>query len=249
MKLVRKIGAIICLMLAVWFLLPLCIGIVHIGVFYPAVILLGFAVLLWFWERVKPLLVRHKVWTSLVCGLLVVALTVILVPVAMMVTATGKTDSPDDTTVIVLGCLVVGETPSLTLATRCEKAVAYLNANPNAKCVATGGVGNRATISEAQAIYNYLTEHGIAADRIWLEEQSTNTGENLAYSAEIIRANGLSQDVAIVSDDFHQWRGAYFAKKNDLTPYAIGCSTRWTIAPGYWAREVAAVYKALLLGT
>ena len=249
MNRLRKSGAILCLLLAVWFVLPLCIGVFHIGMIYPTVLLLLLATALWFWDGIRPILSRHKVWTSLLCGVLAVVLGMIWVPVGMIAAANANDSPPKDATVVVLGCQVVGETPSLILQDRCEQAIDYLNAHLDAKCVATGGVGDRATISEAQAIFNYLTARGIAPERIYLEEQATNTSENLRFSAQVIKEQGLSTAVAIVSDDFHQWRGAYFAKENGLTPYAMGCATRLTMAPGYWAREVAAVYKALLLGT
>lgn len=245
---IRKITAVICVLLSIWFLLPLCIGVVHFGMIYPTMLFMGFAALLWFWERVKPILFRHKVWTTLCSILLVIGLVMIFVPIGMMIAAQQNDQPPVDATVVLLGCQVVGETPSLILTDRCDKAIEYLNAHPHVKCIATGGVGNRATISEAQAAFNYMTARGIAPDRIVLEEQATNTSENLRFSAEIMEEQGLPKTVAIVSDDFHQWRGAYFAEQNGLTPYAIGCTTRLAMAPGYWAREVAAVYKALLLG-
>ncbi len=229
-------------------MLPLCIGVMHIGMIYPTVFLLGFAATLRFWEKLRPIFARHKVYTSVFCAMLAIALVLILVPVGMIAIANGNDSPPQEATVILLGCQVVGETPSLILADRCDKAIEYLNAHPNAKCVATGGVGNRATISEAQAAFRYMTARGIAPERILLEEQATNTSENLRFSMQLIEQNNLSKTVAIVSDDFHQWRGAYFARQNGLTPYAIGCTTRLSMAPGYWAREVAAVYKALLLG-
>ncbi len=248
MKIFRKIVAVVCLLLAAWFMLPLCIGMLHIGMVYPTVLLVGFAAALWFWEKICPLLMRHRLWTGVICGMLCLVLAMVLIPVGMIVHANANNAPPQDATVVLLGCQVVGETPSLILQDRCDKAIEYLNAHPKATCIATGGVGNRATISEAQAAFRYMTQRGVDPDRILLEEQATNTSENLRFTAAIVKNQGLCETVAIVSDDFHQWRGAYFAKVNGLTPYAIGCATRLSMAPGYWAREVAAVYKALLLG-
>ncbi len=248
MSKLRKTAFVLCLLGAVWFLIPLCIGMLHIGMVYPTVLLLLFAGMLRYPDKVKTFFSRHKVLSWIGGSLLAVVLAMILIPVGMIVSANMNNAPPKDATVVVLGCQVVGETPSLILQDRCDKAIEYLENHPDAKCVATGGVGNRATISEAQAIFNYMTARGIDPQRIFLEEQATNTCENLSYSAEIINQQGLSNHVAIVSDDFHQWRGAFFAEKNGLIPFALGCPTRLTMAPGYWAREVAAIYKALLLG-
>ena len=49
---------------------------------------------------------------------------------------------------------------------------------------------------------------GIAPERILLEDQSASTEENLAFSAALLREKGLSTDVAIASDNFHQRRAA-----------------------------------------
>lgn len=78
------------------------------------------------------------------------------------------------------------------------------------------------------------------------EDQSTSTEENLRFSAERIRAAGLSTNVVIASDNFHQLRAALWGKA--LRPDALcgGCRTAWFLAPGYWAREIAGVAYTLL---
>ena len=65
---------------------------------------------------------------------------------------------------------------------------------------------------------------------------------------DIIKENGLATDVAIASDNFHQLRAEIFAKKNGLTAYSAGNPTYLFVAPGYWTREILAVYKAVILG-
>ena len=67
-------------------------------------------------------------------------------------------------------------------------------------------------------------------------------------TADIIKENGLATDVAIASDNFHQLRAEIFAKKNGLIAYSAGNPTYLFVAPGYWAREILAVYKAVILG-
>ena len=95
--------------------------------------------------------------------------------------------------------------------------------------------------TEARCIRDTLVSMGIAPGRIYLEDASTSTEENLAFSAEVIRREGLPTEVAIASDNFHQLRAGVWAEKDGLTPYSLGCASIWMLGPGYWAREAAAL--------
>ena len=61
--------------------------------------------------------------------------------------------------IIVLGAGLKGDTPSLALERRLEKAAEYMNKNGNAIAIVSGGQGKGETISEAQAMENYLLNH------------------------------------------------------------------------------------------
>lgn len=244
----QKFGAVLCIAAAVWFLLPVAWGVVHIGMLYPAGLLLAAAWLIGNGPTVR------RVFSSCFGGLarcvtaaVCVGLTAVLATVGFMAAASLR-HPEGDAVVIVLGCQVNGQTPSRMLADRCDAAAEYLLSHPETACVASGGQGTGEDISEAQVIRDYLVARGIEEKRIFLEDRSTNTSENLAFSAAVIREQGLGTEVAIASDSFHQLRAALFARKNGLNPYSLGCRTYWPLAAGYWAREVLAVYKALLFG-
>ena len=89
----------------------------------------------------------------------------------------------------------------------------------------------------------------IAPERILLEDQSASTEENLAFSAALLREKGLSTDVAIASDNFHQLRAAIWAQRSGLTPYSDGCASPWFLTAGYWARETAALLYMVVTGS
>lgn len=59
-------------------------------------------------------------------------------------------------------------------------------------------------------MYEYLTKKGISAERILKEDRSTDTSENIAYSAELIGRMDIS--VGIVTNNFHVFRGIHLAK-------------------------------------
>ena len=81
--------------------------------------------------------------------------------------------------VIVLGAGVNGETPSLTLRTRIDAAAAYLEEHPDVPVVLSGGQGPGEAITEAECMRRALVRRGVDESRLYPEERSTSTQENL----------------------------------------------------------------------
>lgn len=152
---------------------------------------------------------------------------------------------PENATVIVLGCKVYGSQPSPMLQRRLDEALKYLNSNPGSPVICSGGQSAGDPYSEAKVMALYLYEHGIPQERIYLEEKSTSTAENLEFSAKIIRDNGLSSQIALATDGFHQLRSQIFSRKNALQPGALPARTSWNIIPSYWVREWMGLAKSL----
>ena len=92
-----------------------------------------------------------------------------------------KTDEPVSA-VIVLGAGVNGETPSLTLRTRIDAAAAYLEEHPDVPVILSGGQGPGEAITEAECMRRALVRRGVDESRLYPEERSTSTQENLRYS-------------------------------------------------------------------
>ena len=110
--------------------------------------------------------------------------------------------------VIVLGAGVNGETPSLTLRTRIDAAAAYLEEHPDVPVVLSGGQGPGEAITEAECMRRALVRRGVDESRLYPEERSTSTQENLRYSRAILEELGVdpAQRVAIVTSDYHLCR-------------------------------------------
>ncbi len=151
--------------------------------------------------------------------------------------------------VVILGCQVRGEDPSVMLTRRLNAALEVLEANPGAICVTSGGQGKGEHISEAEAMRRYLTERGISGERIFLEDQSVNTYENINFSAEILRERGITENIVIATNEFHQYRAYVFAKREGLETGAHSAATKPANLPNYWVREWAALFHQLILGT
>ena len=153
----------------------------------------------------------------------------------------------ENATVVVLGCQVRGDNPSLLLKKRIDTAFEYLQANPRTKCIASGGQGSDENISEAECIKQYLVDMGIDENRIFIENRSVNTNENIRFSAEIIKQNGLNENMAIVTDGFHEMRAALIAKRLGYECGAVSSKTPMRYVSAFTTREVIALTAALLL--
>ncbi len=148
---------------------------------------------------------------------------------------------------IVLGAHVDGTRLTLALLERTRRALQYLSENPRTKAVLSGGKGDGEQISEARAMYRYLTAHGIAEERLILEEKSVNTKENLAFSREKIGSTDVS--VGVVTNHFHVFRGVAIGRKCGFRKvYPVPSRYRsWRLLI-YIPREILAIIKDKALG-
>ena len=151
----------------------------------------------------------------------------------------------DEDAVIILGAGIKGERLSLTLKYRLDKGLEYIALNPDAKIIVTGGKGPGEGITEAEAMRRYLTSQGIANSRIIIEDKATSTYENLMYSSEFLSEG---DEVVIVTDGFHIFRGVSMAKKFGLEPTHLHSKSYIPQLPLNFVRELAAVMKMFVLG-
>ena len=182
-----------------------------------------------------------KIITSAAAAGIAAAIIVCAVISGLMLSAICKALPEGGTTVVVLGAQVVGDQPRLMLQRRLEAALEFLNANPEASAVLSGGLGSSAYISEAEAMRRFLVANGICESRLFLEEYSTSTYENITFSKIIIEANDLPQNVAIATDGFHMFRAHYFSTNAGLAPSSIPSRTPLGALPYFWLREIAAI--------
>ena len=171
-----RIAAVLCIALAAFFLMPVFGGILHFGMIWPAAVLLPAAAVLlrpdFFRRLLRPRWLRRAV--SLLAAVCAAA---VLVTLGMMARAAGNRPPEDmPCTVIVLGCQVLEDgRPSLMLQKRIDAAYGYLSAHPDAACVASGGLDDSETVTEAQCIRSTLVSMVIDEGRIFLEDRSRST--------------------------------------------------------------------------
>lgn len=110
---------------------------------------------------------------------------------------------------VIFGCKVEPDGPSILLQDRLDTALDYLEEHPDMLVVVSGGKGDDEHQSEAQAMSDYLTEHGVNPEQIVLEDQSRNTWQNVNNTLALFRSGELEEGagkVLLVSSDFHLTR-------------------------------------------
>ena len=116
---------------------------------------------------------------------------------------------------VILGCQVRRDGPSVLLRDRLDEALDYLEDHPDMTVVVSGGQGPDEPTSEAKAMADYLTAHGVEAENVLLEPDSHNTAQNLDYSRRLLDREGIdvSDGVLVVSNGFHLTRARMLAEQ------------------------------------
>lgn len=250
---IRIIGIVLCVVALGFFVNPMLLGIRNVGCYVGTLVsLLGIAFFaanpmiakwlghIWGYDTGRFVLCIVYGFTALSC-ILAVAISIGMV--------CAMSDHPkDEAPVVILGCKVRGETPSLMLQKRLDAAIPYLKDHPDVQVIVCGGQGADESISEAACMTTYLQEHGIAAERIHQDSQSTSTYENLRNAKDILDENELGINVIIVTDGYHQLRASLIAKSLKLSTDAISAKTSWYLVPAYWVREWLGVCYQFVFG-
>lgn len=200
-----------------------------------------------FYHRINSAIIEHRQRSRAVkfvqnCAVFfaVLIVTYVITASIMMITFAHRKAPESDRppVVVVLGCLVVNDHPSSLLAERIKTAYKYLNANPESPCIVSGGKGSDESISEAQCMYQELVRMGISPDRIYIEDRSTTTRENLAFCKEIMEQENLGDTVVLVTNSWHEFRASLIASEIDLQCGNEGAATPPWRLPSNYLREL-----------
>lgn len=200
------------------------------------------------------LMIRADLWSQfplavrrVVCAVLAVGILAFVVVESCIFAHYRDQGRPDLDYIIVLGAQMKPAGPSAVLKFRLDAAYDYLTANEDTLCVVSGGQGVNEPCTEAEGMYDYLVERGIAPERILMEDRSTDTSENIAYSAALI--GGTDKHVGIVTNNFHVFRGVMLARHAGFKD-SCGIAARSNVyfQPNNLVREFFGVMKDLVCG-
>lgn len=191
--------------------------------------------------------VIRTVLTSLVViGILAVGITEIII----LRSSKGDPEA-DFRYMVVLGAKVNGTEPSLALRDRLNAAGDYLQSHPDTIAILSGGQGPDEGMTEASCMFRELVEMGIEPERLWLEEKSTSTWENLNFSLDIIeeKTGERPAHIGLLSSEYHLFRAGLFARECGVAASGVPARTSWfTLRLNYFLREAAGVWHYLILG-
>jgi len=243
-RIVLKIlGCVLCGAGCIWFLLPIAHGGFRLGAAFGLCVCgLGLALLLCY-RRFVGAGGRRKVCTRVLAVVYALGICWSVALTVLMFSAQYRTP-PAGTNLIVLGAQIYSaERMGVSLTNRVDKAAAYLLENPEAQCIVTGGQGGDEPCPESLTQKNGLMRRGIEAGRIYMEDKSRNTRENMVYAMEVAKEEGLGTEVAVVTQSFHMFRALQLAESSGFTAYSLVADTDPLLFPEYYGRELLSLTK------
>ena len=171
-------------------------------------------------------LVHAALWILLIAVLLTSAVIGF-----MIVRAGSGTQDAESDYLIVLGAGVNGTAPSRSLRERLTAAEEYLKQHPNTIAILSGGQGGHESISEAACMFNWLTEKGIPAEQLRIEDQATSTVENIRFSLDLIEAETGVRPTkcAVLSSSYHLFRASLLAQQEGLEMQGVPAKVSYPI--------------------
>lgn len=188
--------------------------------------------------------------TAEILAILAAAGVVILMACMNIITTSGQPDwkrAKQSDYAVVLGAAVQENgAPSRIMRSRLRAAITFMEENPSAMVILSGGQGPDEPMSEARCMYDTIREMGADETRLILEGESHTTRENLINSQEIIVSRGGTENpITLITSEFHQRRAAYIADSLDIDTCAVsGHTDQWFYRVNYTLREVFAFVKA-----
>ena len=139
--------------------------------------------------------------------------------------------------------LIDGSKVSKLLSDRIDKAINVYETDPSPTIlIPSGGKGSDESISEAEAMAEYLKEHGIPESDIIMEDKSTTTMENLENCKAIIDSREGRKYTALVTSNYHVYRALRYCRKIGLNCTGIGSHTALYYWPSAVIREFIAIH-------
>ena len=163
----------------------------------------------------------------------------------------ARTDADTDPAyIVVLGAQVRGDEPSRSMSDRVAAAAEFLADHPDTICIVSGGQGPGENRTEAECMQDMLLAVGIDPSRIWLEDEATNTAENIQFSLDLIeeKTGVRPTELGIVSSEYHLRRAELVADRQGCAGFGIAARTSLPLMKlNYFIREAFGIWYYALL--
>ncbi|MCB9685808.1 MAG: YdcF family protein [Alphaproteobacteria bacterium] len=163
----------------------------------------------------------------------------------------GRDEPPDRSwdVAVVAGCRVMPDgTPSLALARRVGLAVHLFHTRRARLIVLTGGQGADAPITEAHCAAELCRHQGVPDAALILEDRSTTTLENAAFTHRVLGSGSTDLHVIVVTDAAHTFRCRRMFGRHFRVVHSAGAAVEGWPRVRAALREAAAVLRHGLSG-
>ena len=148
--------------------------------------------------------------------------------------------------IIILGAKVKDDgTLTPILKARVDKAIQFAKEQKEKTrkkiiFIPSGGKGQDEVISEAEAMKNYLIKNGIKQEDIVIENESTNTKQNMQFSKNKIDQIDSSGKIIFSTTNYHVFRSGVIANSQGIDCEGMGSKTKWYFYTNALIREMIA---------
>jgi uncharacterized SAM-binding protein YcdF (DUF218 family) len=128
---------------------------------------------------------------------------------------------------------------------RTEIGIRSLGSAPDRRLVFTGGPTRGAQVSEAKVMADYARRRGVSAEGVVLEEEATNTWENVLLTAPLIEA---FDTIVIASDPVHASRSRrYLAEQRPDLGVRLVFADDYRVLERWWLKLPTAAYELTIV--
>ncbi len=156
-------------------------------------------------------------------------------------------EAADAEYLLVLGARVYEDgRPSAALAARLDTAYDFMQEHTEVTAILCGGQGSNEPCPEAEAMYDYMVDKGMDADRLLLEDKSSNTIQNIENARALI---GDGHKTAVVTSDYHLARARVLMERGGLDACGIPAPTPYPAQRvSVHCREYCSILGLMLTG-
>lgn len=122
--------------------------------------------------------------------------------------------------ILVLGCGVVGSSPSLMLRDRLDAAIKLYEKGVSQKLIMSGDHGSD-VYNEVGVMKLYAIKNGVAARDIFMDHAGFSTYESLYRAKEVFGC----KKITVVTQKYHLYRALYLGRSLDLSVYGYSADT------------------------
>lgn len=120
--------------------------------------------------------------------------------------------------ILVLGCKVEGNAPSMMLRDRLETGVELYKIGASEKLLMSGDHG-REIYDEVGVMKAYAEENGVPSEDVFEDHAGFSTYESMYRARDIFKA----EKILIVTQEYHLYRAVYNARALGLDAYGVAC--------------------------